>query len=336
MLSSSNGNIIGYVSDASGPIQVTDSNGNIRVVQVGDPIYLNETVENGSAAVVVIELINGQLVNLAVQQQLVMGPEILSLFEETAAGEEEDREVSPEEGERESVPSSAAESDENENAEGSESPTDSGLNEQFIIEREDSTSEGPGSVEEADQENDEAQQGQSTSEAQAPLPTEEAQTFEIESQSFSVDENVLSDGSVIVGSVNAQTQGAQRALTYAITGGNDEGKFSIDPQSGDISVVGELDHELTNSFDLTVQVTGAGGVSESAQVSIAVNNLNEAPDANEDTGSTYENVTLLLDVLANDTDVDLDDDSRKFQARCCGCGGWKWRSCQWLWVGQHC
>ncbi|MGB1271750.1 MAG: Ig-like domain-containing protein, partial [Endozoicomonas sp.] len=228
------------------------------------------------------------------------------------AGEEEDGEVNPEEGERESEPSTTAESNENENAEGSEAPTGSALNEQLIIEREDSTSEGPGSVEEADQENDKAQQRQSTIAAKRPLPTKVAQTIEIESQSFSVDENVLSDGSVVVGSVNAQTQGAKGALTYAITGGNDEGKFSVDPQSGDILVVGELDHELTNSFDLTVQATGVGGVSESAQVLILVNNLNEAPDANEDSGTTDENVTLILDVLANDTDVDLDDDSRNF------------------------
>ena len=55
------------------------------------------------------------------------------------------------------------------------------------------------------------------------------------------------------------------------------------------------------------QVTDADRDSATAVVTITITGTNDAPIANVDTGTTDENAALLVDVLANDTDVDVSD-----------------------------
>jgi hypothetical protein len=66
---------------------------------------------------------------------------------------------------------------------------------------------------------------------------------------------------------------------YAITGGNAGGAFAIDPNTGAITVANAaaLDFETTPSFALTVQVTDAGGLTDTATVTVDLTNVNEAP-----------------------------------------------------------
>lgn len=47
-------------------------------------------------------------------------------------------------------------------------------------------------------------------------------------------------------------------------------------------------------------------------VAITINGQNDAPVANSDADSTTENTSLIVDVIANDTDVDGDDDPTNF------------------------
>ena len=82
-------------------------------------------------------------------------------------------------------------------------------------------------------------------------------------------------------------------LTYAITGGNTNGAFTIDSVTGAITVANssELDFETTPVFNLTVTVTDAGGLSDSATITINLNDINETPVINDATFNIDENNT---------------------------------------------
>ncbi len=89
-MNSDNGfSVLGYISQANQPVRVVDENGNVRIVEEGDPVYINETVENGLVSKVVIELINGQLINLAASQSILMNIDLLGT---TASGTTEEQE----------------------------------------------------------------------------------------------------------------------------------------------------------------------------------------------------------------------------------------------------
>ena len=78
-----------------------------------------------------------------------------------------------------------------------------------------------------------------------------------------------------VGTV-AATYPDQTKLTYSITAGNDEGKFSIGA-GGVITLAGTLDHETTPAYTLTVQAVEPRGKSGTASVTVTVADVNEVP-----------------------------------------------------------
>ena len=236
--------IIGYLKSANQPIEVTDSNGNTRTINTGDPVFLDDVIQNGSDAEVILELINGQLINLAIQQQIIMGPELLTRLNSTQSGSDEEPE------DPEILPEQEAVSPENEdtpdNSDTGEPEDAGGLYEQFVIERDQSqavassqTKANTESLSEPDS---------TTSENDAPPPVEANtvtlnQRPEIQNQSFHVNENVLSDGSVVVGTVSASDGGSSQGLTFSIIAGNNDDKFAINSATGEITVAGELNHE---------------------------------------------------------------------------------------------
>ena len=76
-----------------------------------------------------------------------------------------------------------------------------------------------------------------------------------------------------------------------------------------------LDNEdVSGTLQLFQQTASGGGSgqSASAQATITVSGVNDAPVANADTATTDENTGLSIDVLGNDTDVDGDDDPSNF------------------------
>ena len=96
------------------------------------------------------------------------------------------------------------------------------------------------------------------------------------------------------------------ALTYSITAGNTGGAFAINAATGAITVANSaaLDFETTPSFTLTVQASD-GTLSDTAAITVNLNNLNEAPVAGDDVAVTTENTAVTTgNVLANDSDVD--------------------------------
>lgn len=127
----------------------------------------------------------------------------------------------------------------------------------------------------------------------------------VNDQAFSINEN--SPNTTAVGTVVASDANAGQVLMYAITAGNASGAFSINSGTGAITVANSslVNFESTPSFTLTVEVTdnGTPALSDTATITINLNDVNEVPVANasnittnEDTAKTFtdaENNSLV-------------------------------------------
>lgn len=94
---------------------------------------------------------------------------------------------------------------------------------------------------------------------------------------FPVDENT--PNGTIVGAAEAADPDTPTTLTYSITGGNTSGAFSINSQTGEISVANstKLNYEQQTSFTLVVTVSD-GALSDNATIGVLIGDVNEAPD----------------------------------------------------------
>ncbi|WP_346190125.1 cadherin domain-containing protein, partial [Rubritalea halochordaticola] len=84
------------------------------------------------------------------------------------------------------------------------------------------------------------------------------------------------------------------------------GSFAIDSATGAITTAAALDYEAANSYALTVTATDAGGLTDTATVSIAVTNVNEAPSVADASGSVVEGQgagVVVASVSASDPDA---------------------------------
>lgn len=117
---------------------------------------------------------------------------------------------------------------------------------------------------------------------------------------FDINENV---GATLVGTVLALDPDSVD-LTYEITGGNADGYFKIDSVTGALTTTGSLDHEAQANFILTVEVTDETGLTDQAVVTVAVNDVNEAPVLQAKTVDVLENQTagVIADMSALDPD----------------------------------
>jgi len=92
----------------------------------------------------------------------------------------------------------------------------------------------------------------------------------VSDQSFSIEEDA--PNGTVVGTVVATDPDQGDTLAYAITAGNTDGAFAIDTATGEVTVANSaaLDYETNPSFSLTVEVTDAGGLSDTATVTVNV------------------------------------------------------------------
>lgn len=124
-------------------------------------------------------------------------------------------------------------------------------------------------------------------------------------QQFSVPEN--SPAGTVVGTVAVSDIDANDSFTFAITGGNVRKAFAINELTGQITVAKSnlLDHESMPLFQVTVQVTDAGGLSRKAVMTINVDDVNEQPIVVSQQFSVTEfspNGTTVGTVSASDPD----------------------------------
>ena len=111
-------------------------------------------------------------------------------------------------------------------------------------------------------------------------------------------------GPVELGRVSASDPGGG-ALTYGFVSG-DRSRFRVGAADGSVTYAGSgEDFESgPKRFALTVRVRDAAGGEARAAVAVTVANVNEAPEARDDTGRTDEDRAVVVDVLSNDTDGD--------------------------------
>ena len=111
----------------------------------------------------------------------------------------------------------------------------------------------------------------------SPPPSANDSPPSMADQQFSTNEN----GAVgtVVGSVLASDPDAGQSLTYSIVGGSGATAFQIDATTGELTVAdtAQLDSETVGALTLVVEVTdsGASPLSDSATITIKLNDLNE-------------------------------------------------------------
>jgi hypothetical protein len=117
------------------------------------------------------------------------------------------------------------------------------------------------------------------------------ETPSVTAATFNVNENANSG--TVVGTVAASDPDANTTLTYSIVAGNIGNVFAINAQTGQITVVGQLDFETVASYGLTVQVADSGNpaLTGQATITIHVNDVNDAPVIAPATFSVPESAT---------------------------------------------
>jgi subtilisin family serine protease/subtilisin-like proprotein convertase family protein len=127
----------------------------------------------------------------------------------------------------------------------------------------------------------------------------------VANQSFDVSEN--SGSGTYIGTVAASDPDAGDSLSYAIIGGNQGTAFAIDAGTGQITVNNGsvIDFETYPTFVLTVQAIDDSGLSANANVTISLNDVNEAPSLSiGDRAMLHSQDTLVIDLAATDADGD--------------------------------
>jgi len=120
---------------------------------------------------------------------------------------------------------------------------------------------------------------------------------EISINDTNIDENLL-DAEVAVISVTDVDIGDSH--TFAFIAGNDDGLFVIDSINGTIKTSDTLavDFEAASTHVLTVQVTDVGGLSNQTDVTITVNDVDEAPEVDDQSLSIDENLGGVVGSVA--------------------------------------
>ena len=106
-----------------------------------------------------------------------------------------------------------------------------------------------------------------------PLSVNAPPMFSSQSFTFPISETA-SNGSAI-GTVTASDTNSEDTVFYTLTDGNDAGRFTVDSQTGAITVAASLDYETTGTHRLTLEATDSRGGADTATVFVSVTNVNE-------------------------------------------------------------
>ncbi|MFY0591879.1 FG-GAP-like repeat-containing protein, partial [Roseivirga sp.] len=99
-----------------------------------------------------------------------------------------------------------------------------------------------------------------------------------------------------VHNVVASDPDAGDALTYTIVGGNDDGIFTINETTGEITVANEslLDFETTTQYDLVVRVSDEGKLTDTANITVEMTNVNEPPIVDSNTVEAKQDAAYVF------------------------------------------
>jgi hypothetical protein len=130
----------------------------------------------------------------------------------------------------------------------------------------------------------------------------------LDSESFTINENT--PGGYLIGTLIANDPDQGQVLTYSIISGNTNTAFSLNSASGVLTVANAsaLDFETNNNFVLMVMVSddGVSPLSDTASITITLNDLNETPIITDQTFNIEEfsaNGSSVGFVSASDPDL---------------------------------
>ena len=121
----------------------------------------------------------------------------------------------------------------------------------------------------------------------------------------------LNVGSIVaVSMATDRDDGVNSRITYSITSGNEEMRFSIDAQTGEISLQASLDFETTEEFGLqvTAQDGGTPSLSATANVTINITDVNDnspvftQPQFTVNFSEVTEISSVIFTAIASDAD----------------------------------
>ncbi len=124
--------------------------------------------------------------------------------------------------------------------------------------------------------------------------------------SINIDENITINSTIGTLVID---KGDGNISEVTLNGANSD-TFSINNE-GVITVVKALDYETVSSYNLTATAINEAGASDSVDVNITVNNINEAPVANDGNYTTSQDTNLTIDLKPLVSDVDSDNLSLK-------------------------
>ncbi|MDP0588048.1 MAG: tandem-95 repeat protein [Candidatus Endonucleobacter bathymodioli] len=294
--------IIGHIVTELGSVEIVSQDGSIRIANAGDPVFAGEIVSNSADFPITIMLINGRSILVERQQELLLEEYLL-------------REVDVNEREKSSRIDESVDGFSNNDGHDKEERPEDGvwLASQGVVER--NTTPESEDFYQSRYNIYGIERSQFTEEPEYNTPAIPANNPPvIQSQSLIIKENVVSDGSITIGTIKVIDLDEDQSHVYAIAGGNSEGCFAINPATGAITVVGELDYENIESYNLRIKVTDNGipPLTTFKTITINVADINEAPVANADVATSDENGSLIINVLANDGDVDSGDNTSSF------------------------
>jgi len=147
----------------------------------------------------------------------------------------------------------------------------------------------------------------------------------VNDQAFSVDEN--SPNATIVGTIvfsDEDTTAPNNTLTITLNSQSVPGAFAVDA-NGVITVANGTLLEFNDSpFTLNVTVTDGNGLFDTAVITITLNDVNEAPTANDATVNVNENLpngTVVHTVVATDPDATSPNNSLQYSITAGNTGG---------------
>ena len=122
----------------------------------------------------------------------------------------------------------------------------------------------------------------------------------------SISENAADD--TVVGQATGSDADSGDTLSYSLAD-DAGGRFAIDATTGEITVADGslLNHETADTHDVTVRVTDAAGATYDETFTINVGDVNEGPEAADDSASSAENEVFKLDVVTDASDPDAGD-----------------------------
>ncbi|MBU0801599.1 MAG: cadherin domain-containing protein, partial [Alphaproteobacteria bacterium] len=124
----------------------------------------------------------------------------------------------------------------------------------------------------------------------------------------------INENDSVVATITASDVDSDTTLSYAILGGADASKFTINSSTGALSFIASPDYEtptdsdLNNVYEVQIEVSD-GNLTDVQDVSVTVSNINEVPVISSNGGGSsasidiYEGDVLVTTVVAADSDT---------------------------------